>query len=109
MPALFATDRTTRLSSLGTLPTLGGSSQIALTSTSLKLFFIMRTFYAQTVVQEDGKLTLDHLPFAQGDSLQVFIAACNPVSSERYPLRGTVLKYERPLDPVAEEDWAAAK
>jgi len=25
---------------------------------------------------------------------------------ERYPLRGTVLRYDDPLAPVAEEDWA---
>ena len=69
----------------------------------------MRMFYAQTVVKEDGKLMLDHLPFAQGDSLQVFMAVTQPASAVRYSLRGTVLKYERPLDPVADEDWAAAK
>ena len=69
----------------------------------------MRSFYAHTVVQEDGMLILEHLPFVQGDNLQVFISVIKPASSDPYSLRGTVLKYDRPFDAVAEEDWAAAK
>jgi hypothetical protein len=26
-----------------------------------------------------------------------------------YPLRGTAYRYERPTDPVAEDDWEAAR
>jgi hypothetical protein len=32
-----------------------------------------------------------------------------PVGQERYPLHGTPLRYDRPTDPVAEEDWEAMK
>ena len=69
----------------------------------------METYFAETIVQEDGKLTLEHLPFSQGDALQIFISASKPASGERYPLRGTVLKYERPFEPVAHDDWAAVQ
>ena len=69
----------------------------------------MQTFFAESVVQEDGKLTLEHLPFVHGQTLQVFISARPRVSAERHSLRGTVLKYERPLEPVASGDWAVAQ
>lgn len=69
----------------------------------------METFYAETILQEDGKLTLDHLPFSQGDALHIFISASKPASGERYPLHGTVLKYERPFEPVAQDDWTAVQ
>ena len=28
---------------------------------------------------------------------------------ERYPLRGSVLRYDGPFEPVAEEDWEALR
>jgi len=31
------------------------------------------------------------------------------VSDERYPLRGTVICYEEPTEPVALDDWDALK
>ena len=67
----------------------------------------MRTFYADTVLQEDGKLFLEHLSFGQGEALQIFIAAREHPAFEGSSLRGTVLKYEQPFEPVAQEDWAA--
>ncbi len=68
----------------------------------------MRNFFADTVLQEDGKLNLDHLPFQEGDAVRVFITATErPV--ENHHLRGTVLKYEQPFDPVAPEDWIAVQ
>jgi hypothetical protein len=33
----------------------------------------------------------------------------NGNGSERYPLRGSVVRYDRPTDPVAEEDWEALR
>jgi hypothetical protein len=32
-----------------------------------------------------------------------------PAGEERYPLHGTPIRYDRPTDPVAEEDWEAMK
>ncbi len=70
---------------------------------------IMRTFYVDTVLQENGKLLLEHLPFAQGDALQVFILAREHPACDPSSLRGTVLKYEQRFAPVAQSDWAAAE
>lgn len=32
----------------------------------------------------------------------------NGAEQSRYPLRGSVIRYEQPTEPVAEGDWAAA-
>jgi hypothetical protein len=64
--------------------------------------------YTAAVIEESGRLRLDHLPFAEGQSVQVFVLAKAP-TADRYPLRGTVLQYEGPTAPVAVEDWAALK
>ncbi len=67
----------------------------------------MQTFHADTVVEKDGKLHLDHVPFAEGQVVHVFISSAAPVTTR--PLKGTVMKYEQPFASVAEEDWEAAK
>ncbi len=69
----------------------------------------MRTFYLDAVLKEDGKLLLEHLPFAQGDTIQVFISAREGTTADQSSLVGTVLKYQQPLEPVAQEDWATAQ
>ncbi len=67
----------------------------------------MKTFHAETVVQKDGKVNLDHLPFPEGQSVYVFVAAASPITAQ--PLAGSVLKYDQPFAPVSEEEWEAAK
>ena len=57
----------------------------------------------EAVLSEDGKLSLDHLPFRAGQSVEVTVRP----SPAGHPLRGTVLRYDRPTDPVAEADWDA--
>lgn len=71
------------------------------------ILFIMQTFHAETVVEKDGKLHLDHVPFSEGESVHVFVSSATTVT--KHPLKGSVLKYEQPLAPVAGEDWEAAK
>lgn len=67
----------------------------------------MQTFHTEIVVEKDGKLRLDHLPFSEGESVHVFVSSASPITKQL--LEGSVLKYEQPLAPVAEEDWEAAK
>jgi hypothetical protein len=67
----------------------------------------MQTFHAETVVEKDGKLYLDQLPFSEGEAVHVFVSSARPVAKQS--LKGSVLKYEQPYAPVAEEDWQAAK
>ena len=68
----------------------------------------MQTFHVETVVERDGKLHLDHVPFPEGESVYVFVSSANPVTPAQ-SLKGSVLKYEQPLAPVGEDEWNATK
>jgi hypothetical protein len=72
----------------------------------------------ETVLNEDGTLTLRGLPFRAGDTVEVIIlesrtpqheAPTHSPDSNPYPLRGTVIRYDDPTEPVALEDWEALK
>ena len=69
----------------------------------------MRTFYAETVLEQDGRLILDRLPFPRGEAVQVYLAAREHPGDDSFSLRGTVVRYEKPFEPVAKDDWAAAQ
>ena len=75
--------------------------------TPITLVFVMQTFHAEIVVGKDGKLHLDDLPFSEGESVHVFVSSATP--DTEHSLEGSVLKYDQPLSPVAEEEWEAAK
>ena len=61
----------------------------------------------EVVLTEDGKLSLDRLPFRAGQALEVIVlpVATPPPAPATHPLRGSVIRYDRPTDPVAESDW----
>jgi hypothetical protein len=64
----------------------------------------------ETVLSEDGKLTLDNLPFRAGQTVEVIVLpASRSASPPSHPLRGTVLRYDRPTDPIADTDWGALR
>jgi len=69
--------------------------------------FIVQMFLTEMVVEKDGRLYLDHVPFSEGEAVHVFVSSATPVTKQ--PLKGSVLRYEQPLAPVAAEDWEAAK
>jgi hypothetical protein len=59
----------------------------------------------EAVLLEDGKLSLESLPFRAGQLVEVIVLpATQPVPPD-HPLRGAILRYERPTEPVAEGDW----
>lgn len=63
----------------------------------------------EAVLTEDGKLSLDHLPFRAGQSVEVIVLPTTGPVPAAHPLRGSVLRYDRPTDPVAEADWDAGQ
>jgi hypothetical protein len=63
----------------------------------------------ETVLSEDGKLSLDHLPFRAGQAVEVIVFPVNRPPSASHSLRGSVLRYDRPTEPVAEADWGALR
>jgi hypothetical protein len=56
---------------------------------------------------QDGQLTLDHLPFRAGETVEAVVLTGAPESPAQDCdfLHGTVIKYFDPFDPVAEADW----
>lgn len=62
----------------------------------------------ETTVDERGEVHLTKLPFAAGEPVEVTIVAqSGRQPADAFPLRGVPIAYERPTDPVAEEDWDA--
>lgn len=63
----------------------------------------------ETTLQQDGRLLLDNLPFHAGEAVEIIILAA-PVRAQQqhhYPLRGTPIQYDRPFEPVAQDEWDA--
>ena len=61
------------------------------------------------VVAENGTLSLDHLPFRPGQAVEVIVLPVNRPAPADHPLRGSVLRYDCPTEPVAEGDWDALR
>lgn len=69
----------------------------------------MQAYKTEARLDEAGELHLSELPFRSGDEVEVIVLRREPrrPSEKRYPLRGLPIRYDRPTDPVAEEDWEA--
>ena len=67
----------------------------------------MQAYRIETTMAQKGKLTLTHVPFQQGEMVEIIILRRPRVLSHphNYPLRGMVLAYEHPTEPVAQDDW----
>ena len=71
----------------------------------------MSTHHIETKLTEDGKLTLNDLPFHAGDAVEVIVMSRPAKTSnvDRYPLRSKPIRYIGPTEPVADEDWEALR
>ena len=69
----------------------------------------MNAFRTTAVVERGNSLKLKSLPFRTGDHVEIIILECAPDEkpTKLTALRGSVKKYERPFDPVSENDWEA--
>ena len=65
--------------------------------------------HTKTVLSEDGKLSLDQLPFRAGQAVEVIVLPISSPALGEHPLKGTVIRYDQPTDPVAEGDWSASR
>ena len=63
----------------------------------------------ESVLTADGKLVLDRLPFRAGETVEVIVLPVPPVQPTPSPPRGTVVRYDRPTDPVADADWGVLR
>lgn len=61
----------------------------------------------EVVLAEDGRLILDRLPFRAGQAVEVIVLPAPAAAPRAHPLRGSVVRYDRPTEPVADADWGA--
>jgi len=72
----------------------------------------MEAYRTEVTLAEDGTLTLVALPFHAGERVEVILLSATKRMEDhaRYPLRGLgPYRYDRPTDPVAEDDWEALR
>ena len=70
----------------------------------------MEAYKTAAKIGNQGQLRLSNLPFSAGEEVEVILLrlpeqARNRETADRYPLRGQPFRYDRPFDPVAEDDW----
>ena len=71
----------------------------------------MAAHKAETTVGKDHTVTVKGLPFEAGQAVEVIvIPKALPITiSDWRSLRGSVIRYENPTEPVSEDDWDALK
>lgn len=68
----------------------------------------MRAYRVEKVVSKDGTVHLEALPFTAGEVVEIIVLANDKKrGNTKYPLKGTVLRYDDPTKPVAQDDWEA--
>ena len=70
----------------------------------------MNAHHIETALTENGKLSLQNLPFKKGDVVDIIILdrSSPKTVSDSHPLKGTVVRYDAPFEPAtAAEDWDA--
>ena len=69
----------------------------------------MQVYRIQTVVTQNGDITLQSLPFQPGQDVEVIVLSQSrpPKHQEVYPLRGKPVQYTNPFDGVAVDEWDA--
>ena len=68
----------------------------------------MQAYSVEKVIAPDGKILLDTLPFLAGETVQVIILPSKLLKKSHRTslLKGSVVEYIDPLEPVAQNDWA---
>jgi hypothetical protein len=67
----------------------------------------MQAYKTDTIISENGVLTIHGTPFRSGDRVEVIILGYSHKkdNGKRYSLRGKPIRYDTPFDSVAEDDW----
>ena len=72
---------------------------------------MMASVHKEVVVTSDGTLIVRGLPQFAGHAVEVVVRDKQPsvTREEPDPLRNSVLRFDRPFDPVSDMDWEAAR
>jgi hypothetical protein len=67
----------------------------------------MRAYRVEKTLSEDGVLELRALPFRAGENVEVIILSREDqvCGAQDFPLKGKVVRYEKPTESVAQDDW----
>ena len=71
----------------------------------------MQAVRIEATISENGEVRLTKLPFKAGERVEVIVLQreMHAGVGDRFPLRGVPIQYDRPTDPVAQEDWGALR
>lgn len=67
----------------------------------------MFIYRVETTISKEKTISLKDLPFAVGYKVKVLVRRCKHErkNHRRYPLRGQPVRYIKPFDSVAEDEW----
>lgn len=72
-----------------------------------------RAYRTEMVVDEEGGVRLRDLPFVPGEPVEVIVLTRTRRPPEPPPaggsLKGSLLYYDNPMEPVAVDDWDVLK
>ena len=69
----------------------------------------MQTIRIKTTISKDGTISIKGLPLTKGEKVEILVRKRKNKVQEKYPLRGTPIKYIKPFDSVVENDWIVLK
>jgi len=71
---------------------------------------VERAYRTEAIVDEQGVVRVRDVPFVPGETVEVIVLALphRPAPGGR-SLRGSVLRYDDPTEPVADGDWDVLK
>ena len=71
----------------------------------------VQAHWSETTVGEHGEIVLEGLPFEPGQPVEVLVVSktVESATAEIPNLRGSVLEYHDPLEPIANDDWDALR
>jgi hypothetical protein len=67
----------------------------------------MQSFHTETIIENNGELHLEHLPFPSGEKVHVYVS--RTPKRNQTSLKDTIVKYELPFETVSESDWETTK
>lgn len=69
----------------------------------------MRAYRVEKRITANGALQLEALPFSEGELVEVIVLSREEQAPRRSPVRGQVIEYIDPTEPVALDDWEALR
>jgi hypothetical protein len=69
----------------------------------------MSIHVSETTVDPQGRVVVDHLPFRPGEKVEVIVRSHDLSPHQSSDLKGSVLRYDDPFEPVATDDWEMSR